>query len=177
MSVGYATSDRGGCHMRSYSVGDEILAGTSPADEIDVAKVEQIVVGDSSKGFIGQNMSSVKFCGIWCDFWGVTPDQIAQMFKHVFKREFSDEQILEIGERVWNLGRLFNLREGVESDDLPKTLYAESGAFTDGPSAGKAVGEEVFAERMQQYYEMRGWDENGVPSEAKLAELGIDVRL
>ena len=177
MSVGYATSDRGGCHMRTYPVGDEILAGTSPADEIDVAKVEQIVVGDSSKGFIGQNMSSVKFCGIWCDFWAVTPNQIAQLFKHVFKREFSDEQILEIGERVWNLGRLFNLREGVEKDDLPKVLYAESGAFKDGPSAGKAVGEQVFAERMQQYYEMRGWDENGVPSEAKLAELGIDVRL
>jgi len=35
----------------------------------------------------------------------------------------------------------------------------------------------VFAERLQQYYEMRGWDENGVPSEARLAELGIDVRL
>jgi len=99
------------------------------------------------------------------------------MFKHVLKRELSDEQILEIGERVWNLGRLFNLREGVERDDLPKVLYAESGAFKDGPSAGKAVGEEAFAERMREYYEIRGWDENGVPSEAKLAELDIDVRL
>jgi aldehyde:ferredoxin oxidoreductase len=177
MGLGYATSDRGGCHMRTYPVGEEILAGTSPADEIDIAKVEQIVVGDSSKGFIGQNMSSVKFCGIWCDFWAITPDQIAQMFKHVFKREFTAEQILEIGERVWNLCRLFNLREGVEKDDLPKVLYAASGAFADGPSAGKAIGEEVFAQRMQQYYEMRGWDENGVPSEARLAELGIDVRL
>ena len=177
MSVGYATSDRGGCHMRTYPTGDEILAGTSPADQIDVAKVEQIVVGDTSKGFIGQNMSSVKFCGIWCDFWAITPDQIAQLLKHVLKRELSDEQILQIGERVWNLGRLFNLREGVERDDLPKALYAKSGAFKDGPSAGKAVGEDVFAERMKQYYEMRGWDENGVPSEAKLAELDIDVRL
>ena len=177
MSVGYATSDRGGCHMRSYPPGDEILAGTSPNNEIDEAKVHQIVVGDSSKGFIGQNMSSVKFSGIWCDFWAVTPEQIAQMFKHVFKREFSEEEVLRIGERVWNLGRLFNLREGVEKDDLPKALYAESGAFEDGPSAGAAVGEGVFAERMQQYYKMRGWDENGVPSEARLAELGIDVRL
>ncbi len=177
MSVGYATSDRGGCHMRTYPVGDEILAGTSPADEIGGAKVEQIVVGDSSKGFIGQNMSSVKFTGIWCDFWAVTPDQIAQMFKHVFGREFTTEDILTIGERIWNLGRLFNLREGVEKDGLPKALYAESGAFKDGPSAGKAIGEDVFAERMEHYYEIRGWDESGVPTESKLAELGVDVRL
>ncbi len=177
MSVGYATSDRGGCHMRTYPVGDEILAGTSPNDAIDADKVGQIVVGDSSKGFIGQNMSSVKFCGIWCDFWAVTPEQIAQMFKHLFKRDVGEDEVLAIGERVWNLGRLFNVREGVEKDDIPKVLYAEAGAFADGPSAGKAVGEDTFAAMMAEYYKQRGWDTDGVPSEAKLAELGIDVRL
>ncbi len=177
MSVGYATSDRGGCHMRSYPTGDEVVGGTSPANEIDAAKIEQIVVGDSSKGFIGQNMSSIKFSGIWCDFWAITPEQIAILFKELWGREFTEDEVLKIGERVWNLGRLFNLREGVEKDDLPKKLYAESGAFAEGPSAGQAIGEDKFNAMMAEYYTQRGWDASGVPSEAKLTELGIDVRL
>ncbi len=177
MSVGYATSDRGGCHMRTYPTGDELIAGTSPANEIDAAKVTQIVVGDSSKGFIGQNMSSIKFSGIWCDFWAITPEQIAILFRELWGRDVAEDKVLKIGERIWNLGRLFNLREGVEKDDLPKKLYAKSGAFADGPSAGQAVGEEKFAAMLAEYYTQRGWDEQGVPSEAKLTELGIDVRL
>ncbi|HSL95990.1 MAG TPA: aldehyde ferredoxin oxidoreductase family protein [Thermoleophilia bacterium] len=177
MSVGYATSDRGGCHMRTYPTGDEVVGGTSPANEIDAAKIEQIVVGDSSKGFIGQNMSSIKFSAILCDFWAVTPEQLAILFKELWGRDFTEDEVLKIGERVWNLGRLFNLREGVEKDDLPKRLYAESGAFAEGPSAGQAVGEDKFNAMMAEYYTQRGWDASGVPSEAKLTELGIDVRL
>ncbi|RPI26840.1 MAG: hypothetical protein EHM52_06155, partial [Actinomycetota bacterium] len=170
-------SDRGGCHMRTYPTGDELVAGTSPANEIDAAKVEQIVVGDSSKGFIGQNMSSIKFSTILCDFWAVTPEQLVILFKELWGRDFTEGEVLKIGERVWNLGRLFNLREGVEKDDLPKKLYAESGAFAEGPSAGQAVGEDRFNAMMAEYYTQRGWDASGVPSEAKLSELGIDVRL
>ena len=177
MSVGYATSDRGGCHMRTYPTGDEVVAGTSPPNELDAAKVEQIVVGDSSKGFIGQNMSSIKFSAILCDFWAVTPEQLVILFKELWGRDFTEGEVLKIGERVWNLGRLFNLREGVEKDDLPKKLYAESGAFAEGPSAGQAIGEDRFNAMMAEYYTQRGWDAAGVPSEAKLAELGIDVRL
>jgi aldehyde:ferredoxin oxidoreductase len=177
MSVGYATSDRGGCHMRTYPTGDEVVAGTSPANEIDAAKIEQIVVGDSSKGFIGQNMSSIKFSAILCDFWAVTPEQLAILFKELWGRDFTDDEVLKIGERVWNLGRLFNLREGVEKDDLPTLMRAEEGAFAEGLSAGKFIGHQAFAAALQEYYDLRGWDENGVPSEAKLSELGIDVRL
>jgi len=176
MSVGYATSDRGGCHMRTYPVGDEILAGTVPADTME-GKVQQCITGDCANGFIGQNFSSIKFSGIWCDFWAVTPQQLAQMFKHVFKREVSEDEVMLMGERIWNLGRLFNVREGVQKDDIPKVLYAASGAFKDGPSAGKAIGEASFASSMHDYYQLRGWDQNGVPSEEKLAQIGVDVRL
>ena len=70
-----------------------------------------------------------------------------------------------------------NLREGVEADTLPKKLYEEASAFSEGPSAGKAIGESTFLDALQHYYSLRGWDENGVPTEAKLAEIGVDVRL
>jgi aldehyde:ferredoxin oxidoreductase len=176
MSLGYATSDRGGCHMRSYPIADEIVGGTLPPDSLE-GKAMKVVWGNPAEGMIGENFSSIKFSGIWCDFWAVTPDQIAQVLKHAWKHEFTGDEVFQIGERVWNLGRLFNLREGVEPDDIPLKLYAEEGAHTTGASAGRSIGTETFKKALQEFYQIRGWDEHGVPSEAKLAELGVDVRL
>jgi aldehyde:ferredoxin oxidoreductase len=176
MGLGYATSDRGGCHMRTYPVADEIVEGTRPADSLE-GKAAQIIGGRVSDGFIGQNFSSAKFSGIWCDFWAVDPDQLSQMLRHVWPKEWSEDEIMRLGERIWNLGRLFNLREGVEPDTLPKKLYDPGSAFAEGPSAGKAIGAEAFKAALAEYYRLRGWDENGVPTEAKLADVGVDVRL
>jgi len=176
MAIGYATADRGGCHMRSYAVNDEVLAGTRPPDTLE-GKVEQVIEGNPDNGFIGQNFASAKFSGIWCDFWAVNPKQVGQCLKHLWGREVSDEEVLQLGERIWNLGRLFNIREGVEPDTIPRKLYEAEGAFEDGPSAGKAIGEKAFKEALSKYYQLRGWDEHGKPTEAKLAELGVDVRL
>jgi aldehyde:ferredoxin oxidoreductase len=176
MSLGYATSDRGGCHMRTYPIADEIVGGTLPPDSL-VGKAQKVIWGNPAEGMIGENFSSVKFSGIWCDFWAITPEQIAQILKHAWKREFSEDEVFQIGERVWNLGRLFNLREGVEPDDIPQKLYAAEGAHTTGASAGRSIGTATFKAALQEFYQLRGWDENGVPSEAKLAELGVDVRL
>ncbi|MCX6364480.1 MAG: aldehyde ferredoxin oxidoreductase family protein [Actinobacteria bacterium] len=176
MSLGYATSDRGGCHMRCYPIADEIVGGTLPPDTLE-GKAQKVIWGNPAEGMIGENFSSVKFSGIWCDFWAITPEQIAQIFKHAWKREFSEDEVFQIGERVWNLGRLFNLREGVEPDDIPQKLYAAEGAHTTGASAGRSIGTATFKAALQEFYQLRGWDENGVPSEAKLAELGVDVRL
>lgn len=176
MSLAYATSDRGGCHMRTYPVADEILEGTRPADSLE-GKAAQVIGGRVSDGFIGQNFSSAKFSGIWCDFWAVDPEQLSQMLRYVWPKEWTEDDIMQLGERIWNLGRLFNLREGVEADTVPRKLYVAHGAFREGPSAGKAIGEEVFEQALAEYYRLRGWDANGVPTEAKLAEVGVDVRL
>jgi aldehyde:ferredoxin oxidoreductase len=176
MSLGYATSDRGGCHMRTYPIADEIVAGALPPDTLD-GKAMKIVWGNPAEGMIGENFSAVKFAGIWCDFWAITPEQIAQILRHAWGREFTEEEVFQIGERIWNLGRLFNLREGVEPDDIPQKLYAEEGAHTTGASAGRAIGTETFKQALQEFYQIRGWDQSGVPSEAKLAEIGVDVRL
>jgi len=168
MALAYATSDRGGCHMRSFPANDEVIAGTLPPDSLE---------GKAEYNMNGQNFSSLKYTGIWCDFWAIDANQMSQLFKHVWQREVAEEELGAIGERIWNLGRLFNLREGVEADDLPIKLYAEEYAHTTGVSAGKAIGVKTFKEASGEYYKLRGWDENGVPTEAKLAELGVDVRL
>jgi aldehyde:ferredoxin oxidoreductase len=81
-------------------------------------------------------------------------------------------EMLKVGERANTMARLFNLREGftAEDDMLPDRLFEplESGALK-----GKAIDREEFADALQLYYQMAGWDENGVPTRGKLAELEL----
>ncbi|NLE22292.1 MAG: aldehyde ferredoxin oxidoreductase family protein [Actinobacteria bacterium] len=168
MTLSYSTSDRGGCHMRSYPVGDEIITGDEPADTME---------GKAAYNINGQNFSSMKYLGIWCDFWAIDLDQMSQLLKHLWKRDVTEAELELAGERVWNLGRLFNLREGLTAadDSLPELLLTKP--HKRGPAAGRVITTEAFAEKTQEYYRLRGWDENGVPTEEKLVELGVDVRL
>jgi aldehyde:ferredoxin oxidoreductase len=175
MGLAYATSDRGGCHMRTYPIAAEVISGALAPDTLE-GKAERIISGNPAEGMIGQNFNATKFSLILCDFLRVLPELMRILFG-VMGREIGDEEIFQIGERIWNLGRLFNLREGVEKDDLPHRLYAEEHAHGAGPSAGKAIGVAGWAAALKEYYELRGWDERGVPTEAKLEELDVDVRL
>jgi len=169
MAIAYASSDRGGCHMRSFPVGAEVVEGTMPPDTLDTSKAQWNIDFQNHYGF--------KFSGIWCDFWAIDYDQMRQLMKHVWGREVTREELEKVGERVWNLGRLFNVREGLtrQDDSIPWAMLEKP--FADGPSAGKVIGTERFNRVMSEYYALRGWDEDAVPTEAKLAELGVDVRL
>jgi aldehyde:ferredoxin oxidoreductase len=168
MSLAYATADRGGCHMRAFPAGDELETGTLPPDSLE---------GKAQYTIDLQNAGAAKWSAGLCDFWQVDVEQLCLLCGRMSGRSMSEEEFLRLGERVWNLGRLFNLREGVEKDDLPTLMRAEEGAFAEGLSAGKFIGHQAFAAALQEYYDIRGWDASGVPSEAKLSELGIDVRL
>ncbi len=176
MSIAYATADRGGCHMRSYPIADEVISGKLAPDTLE-GNAHKLIHGDPAEGMIGEDFCCTKFSGIWCDFWAITPTEVCELQGHVYQREVTRDEVFTLGERIWNLGRLFNLREGVEPDDIPHRLYTEEGMHTSGTSAGRVIGAEHFWAALREVYELRGWDEQGVPSEAKLAELGVDVRL
>ena len=79
--------------------------------------------------------------------------------------------LIRVGERVWNLERLYNLREGFgrEGDTLPRRLLEEP--VPEGPSKGWVS---HLPEMLDEYYRFRGWDENGVPTGRKLEELGLN---
>ncbi len=99
------------------------------------------------------------------------------MLKHVWKREFTDDEIMLFGERIWNLGRLLNLREGVEPDTMPRKFYAPSPPSPKGLPPGRASASRRSGRLSQEYYRCGAGSETGVPTEAKLAEIGVDVRL
>lgn len=83
---------------------------------------------------------------------------------------YTTEELMKVGERVWNLERLFNLKAGfTKADDtLPKRLLEQP--VQEGPNKGAV---HHLDELLPLYYKVRGWDENGVPTPAKLAELGL----
>jgi aldehyde:ferredoxin oxidoreductase len=168
MSVAYATADRGGCHQRSYVQADEILGGDLPPDTME---------GKAQRNVYWQDFTSLKYTGIWCEFWAIDADQIGQLMKHVWRREVDEDELMAVGARIWNLSRLFNLREGFTraDDTVPVRLLEEP--FDEGPSAGRRIGGAAFEASLDEYYALRGWDARGVPTQARLDELRVDVRL
>jgi aldehyde:ferredoxin oxidoreductase len=84
--------------------------------------------------------------------------------------QYATQEMIQAGERVWNLERLYNLREGFtrKDDTLPPRLLND--APTDGPSKGWVVKLEPM---LKEYYRGRGWDENGAPTPKKLADLEL----
>ena len=80
---------------------------------------------------------------------------------------------LETGERIWNLTRMFNAREGITSGDdiLPERFFKD--VMPDGDAKGLVVNRDQFEAAKQEYYKLREWDNEGIPTEEKLKKLGL----
>jgi aldehyde:ferredoxin oxidoreductase len=167
MGLGYATSDRGACHMRAFTAADDILGGEAPPDSLEgkpALTVEQ------------QDFGALAWTGVWCANMYVDTEFLGAHFRHLWGRETSHEELMTLGARVWNLGRLVNLREGFArgDDKLPAALGVP---HPGGAAAGKVIRDEEFTAALGAYYELRGWDADGVPREETLARLAVDVRI
>ena len=81
------------------------------------------------------------------------------------------EDLKRIGERIWTLERLYNLREGVEEDMLPSRFFAED--LADEQPGGDRINKDRFVAARRMYYQARGWDQLGRPEAQKLLELGL----
>jgi aldehyde:ferredoxin oxidoreductase len=161
----YATSNRGGCHMRGNMVGLEVLGLPKLIDRFQVQ-------GKSSFVILHQNVAAAIDSLVLCKFTnlGVADEYFARVLSAVTGTHYATGDLTQAGERVWNLERLYNLREGFtrQDDILPPRLLNE--APLDGPSQGWVVQLEPM---LKEYYRGRGWDENGVPKPSRLAELGL----
>jgi aldehyde:ferredoxin oxidoreductase len=161
----YATSNRGGCHMRGNMVGLEVLGLPKMIDRFQVQ-------GKSSFVILHQNSNAAIDSLVLCKFtnMGVADEYFARVLSAVTGIQYATGDMIRVGERVWNLERMYNLREGFtrKDDTLPPRLLNE--APPDGPSKGWVVQLEPM---LKEYYRGRGWDENGVPTPKKLQELGL----
>ncbi|NHB67472.1 aldehyde ferredoxin oxidoreductase family protein [Perlabentimonas gracilis] len=161
----YATSNRGGCHVRGYLISPEILGLPEKLDRTELkGKPEWVKIFQDLTAFIDS-------CGL-CLFtsFALTADDYADMFSAVTGKKHSAADILEAGDRIWNLERVWNLKAGIDpsEDKLPKRLIED--AIPSGPSKGMKSG---LAELLPLYYQVRGWDEKGIPTKDKLDSLGV----
>jgi aldehyde:ferredoxin oxidoreductase len=165
MGLTYATSNRGACHLRSYTVASEVLGIPEKTDPL---------VSDGKAGLVKafQDATAVVDSSGLCLFttfaWSL--DDIQPQIDAACAGEWSLDRLLELGERIWNLERQFNLDAGfTKADDtLPKRLLSEPAAS--GPAKGKV---NELGKMLPEYYRIRGWDAEGVPSADTRARLGL----
>jgi aldehyde:ferredoxin oxidoreductase len=161
MGLAYATASRGGCHMSAWPVADEAFGKIDP---FTIERKAQLVA-------TGQNYNAIKFSLILCDFWALSLDTMSQIMSCVFNRPVPVSELEAAGERIWNIMRLFNVREGfnVIDDTLPERIFKD--ALKSGVTTGKLLPRNQFATMLQEYYRLRGWDSKGIPLPDKLMQL------
>lgn len=167
MGLGFATSNRGGCHLRAYMVGPEILGVPKMVDRFSIS-------GKAGLTIFYQNLNAAMDSIIICRFIGlaVSEEYFARLMTAVTGKDFQPQDLHITGERIWNLERLYNIREGFSASDdtLPERLLKEP--VKSGPSRGQVV---RLGPMLADYYRFRGWNSKGVPTDEKLAELGLEV--
>lgn len=161
----FATSNRGGCHVRGYMISPEILGSPEKLDRFTLEGKAQWVK-------IFQDLTAVIDSLGLCLFtsFAMNAADYAEAYNAVCGTEHTVESLLEAGERIYNLERLFNLQAGIEpsQDTLPKRLLEEP--ITSGPSKGSV---HRLSELLPEYYTLRGWGENGIPETDRLTKLGL----
>ncbi|WP_227018022.1 aldehyde ferredoxin oxidoreductase family protein [Sinanaerobacter chloroacetimidivorans] len=163
MSLAYAVSDRGACHMRAYAPNEEVFAASVPP------------YTSEGKGEMVYNLgvfNAVKFSLCICDFWATLSfERMAELMTLVTGKEWTEQDMKDVGTRVLNIARAFNQREGFnrKDDTMPKRLAME--ALSSGPAAGQKIPQEAFEDMLNQYYEVMGWDSNGMIPDNMLCQL------
>ena len=165
MGVAYATCNRGACHLRAWTPALET------SGEVDPHGTE----GKSEWVISEQNRSTAHDATGVClfvAFGGGPLEELVPCTSAATGIDFSIDDFVKIGERTWNLERMWNLKAGLTraDDTLPKRLLKE--AHKAGPSKGVTVNLDVM---LPIYYQERGWTDEGVPTTEKLLELGLST--
>jgi aldehyde:ferredoxin oxidoreductase len=163
--LAYATSNRGGCHLRANMVGPEILGVPKMIDRFSTLGKAGLLINIQNLNAVLDSLSVCKFTA-----FAMKEDYYARLLSAVWGETVEAQELLVLGERIWNVERLFNLAAGFgrADDTLPARLLHEP--VPAGPCRGQIVD---LPPMLDEYYVSRGWDEKGRPSTAKLAKLGL----
>jgi len=164
-ALSYATSNRGGCHMQGYLISPEILGSPAFMDRYSIEGKAEIVA-------LFQDISAAVDSLVLCRFlqFAISIDTFKDILNVVTGLDYTEEELLEVGTRIYNLERKFNSEAGLtrKDDMLPPRFLEEE--LSEGASRNRVV---QLDEMLDRYYKLRGWDENGVPKKETLQNLGI----
>ncbi len=164
IGLGYATSNRGACHLRGYTIAAEISGIPEPVDRLEYHGKGKLLKTFQDLHAFSDSMDVCKFSA-----FAETAEHYAEQYSAITGIPMTAEEAMLAGERIYNLERYYNNLAGFnkrEDDYLPKR-------FTDEPATGRSEGHVSRMDVMlDEYYEARGWKDGVVPKE-KLIELGI----
>ena len=172
MGLALATADRGGCHQRGWPIGYEVFGSTWPGGY----HVERLSTkGKADATIYSQHHLTALYLLITCEVFswtGITNDSHARLVSAATGWEITYPQLLEYGERAWNMIRMFNWREGFrrKDDNLPPRFKEP---LPSGPAKGHKFTDEDLNIMLDDYYRARGWDSEGKPTPEKLAQLDL----
>ena len=163
--LGYATSNRGGCHLRAYMIAPEVLGAPQLVDRFETKGKPQLVKEFQDGFAVVDSLILCKFntFATWLEDW-------IPMLAGATGWDITIEELKTVGERIYNAERVFNILafgDGREYDTLPKRLLEEP--MPEGPAKGKVV---KLEEMLDEYYKIRGW-KDGRPTREKLEQLGL----
>ncbi len=165
IGLNYATSNRGGCHVRGYTISPEVLGLPEKLDQQSIVEKPAWV-----KGFqdLTAAVDSAGMCLFTTFALGAAP--IAAQISGAAGIEITPEELVAAGERIYNMERMYNMSVGFTAadDTLPERMLKDP--IKAGPMEGKIS---RLPEMLPHYYEARGWDVNGVPTPEKLESLGL----
>ena len=158
MGLGYATSNRGACHLKHDTFAEDMEDQSGNGKAVPCKESQDRTAMVDSTGV----------CLFTTSAWGV--DEFRAQIDAACEGEWTNERLLEIGERIWNLERQFNLAAGLTAadDTLPKRLLEVPAPG--GVAAGKVC---ELDKMLNEYYQVRGWTDDGRPSNETLARLGL----
>ncbi len=162
--LNYVTSNRGGCHVRGYMISPEVLG---VPEKLDPQELE----GKPKWVMIFQDLTAVIDSIGMCLFtsFALGLDDYREIVNAGTQFDYTSESLLETGERIYNLERQFNLEAGIlpEEDKLPARFDKP---LPDGPQKGIST---KYREILPEYYEIRGWQEDGWIGDQKLKDMKI----
>ena len=165
LGLEYATSSSGVSHALGYLVTHKLLGIRGEIDPLTTEGKAPLVkqFQDGSTVFDAAGLCRLLLLGVWID-------DLIPLLETATGNRYSEADLLTLGERVWNLERLFNLKAGFTGadDTLPRRMLEEP--MPEGPARGQVC---KLQEMLQEYYAIRGWNDRGIPTEAKLSSLGL----
>lgn len=169
MALAYATSTRGGCHLRAYPIAHEILRKPVATDRMSFSGKARIIKIAEDLNAAIDSLTACKFV-----FFAASLEEYAKAFRAVTGIPASAQDLLKAGERIVYRERMMNARNGftAEDDDLPGRFFTMAGSGGDR-SPIPPVDRAAFLATRTRYYAVRGLDERGMPTREKAEGLGL----
>ena len=186
LALGIATSTRGADHLRSRPAIDlyglpedfleEIYGGSMSSDYRSYKGKSRMVWWQELLYAVTDSLGTCKFQTVFLAVHAPKWEEYSKLIYLVSGMQYSIPQLMDIGERIYTIERMFNIREGFsrKDDTLPERYFEEATPIGLPRVKGLKIDREKFEKMLDEYYTLHGWDNNGVPTNRILQKLGIE---